>query len=199
MLSPRDVSAVLVTKGDIDLTPVLDSLVFGDVVVWDNSVERNEMTYGRVLAAHRARNSVVYSQDDDIVHSPENQMRILAAYEPGILTGCMWPEWSAGAREQGIENGYDDLVFPGSGSISDWSQWDFAVERYLERYPMDDFFRLWSDTIIGVICPTQQIDVRFDVLPYAEDDDRMANLPNAVEMKTEAITRARLVREGVPA
>jgi hypothetical protein len=30
---------VIVTKGDVDLAPVLDSLIFDDVHVWDNSVE----------------------------------------------------------------------------------------------------------------------------------------------------------------
>ena len=37
MLSPDQVTAVIVTRGDVDLAPVLDSLIFDDVVVWDNS------------------------------------------------------------------------------------------------------------------------------------------------------------------
>jgi hypothetical protein len=199
LLSPSEVSAVIVTKGDVDLTPVLDSLIFDDVVVWDNSVEENLMTFGRVVGAERAKNSIVYSQDDDIIHTPEAQRDIVAAYEPGVLTGCMWPEWSAGAKEQGIENGYDDLVFPGSGSISDFWLWKSALSQYLEEWPLDDFFHLWSDTIIGVIAPTKQLDIRFQVLPCAEDESRMCNLPDAVELKTEAIMRARAVRDMVHA
>ena len=38
MLSPRDVTAVIVTRGDVDLQPVLDSLIFDKVVIWNNSI-----------------------------------------------------------------------------------------------------------------------------------------------------------------
>lgn len=196
----NDISAVIVTRGNVDLTPVLDSLIFENVCVWDNSkADQDQMTYGRVLAAQQALNPIVYSQDDDIVHSPEQQEQIVAAYSPGVLTGCMWPEWSDGARRQGIENGYDDLVFPGSGSVSDRDLWADCLDEYLTEYPQDDFFRLWSDTIIGIIAPTRQLDIRFDVLPCSEEGGRMADLVDGVAQKTEAIRRARLIRDGVAA
>jgi hypothetical protein len=194
-----NVSAVIVTKGNVDLTPILDSLIFDDVVIYDNSKRLDCMTYGRVVGAREAKNAVIYSQDDDIIHSPENQIAIMDAYEEGVLTGCMWPDWSAGAKLQGIENGYDDLVFPGSGSISDLWLWEQAIDDYLTEWPDDDFFRLWCDTIIGVISPIKQLDLRFEALPCAEDDDRMANMDNAVALKTQAIMRARAVRDGVVA
>jgi hypothetical protein len=199
VLSPSDISAVIVTKGDVDLTPVLDSLIFDDVRIWDNSVQHDLMTHGRVVAAMLARHPIVYSQDDDIIHTAEAQERIVDSYDEGILTGCMWPEWSVGAKEQGIPYGYDDLVFPGSGSISDVWLWEQCVDEYLAHWPEDDFFLLWSDTIIGIIAPTKQLDIRFEILPCAEDETRMANLPDAVALKTEAIRRAREVRDMVRA
>lgn len=196
MLSPEQVTAVIVTRGDVDLVPVLESLIFDDVVVWDNSVEqRDEMTFGRVCALARVKHEVIYSQDDDIVHTAENQRRILAAYEPGVLAGCMWPEWSDGARAQGIEGGYDDLVFAGSGSVYDAWVPSRAARRYVCTHPLDDFFRLWCDTIVGIIAPTKQLDIRFEALPCAENENRMCNLEGAVELKAEAIRRAREVRD----
>jgi hypothetical protein len=198
MIDPSQVSAVIVTRGNVDLTPVLDSLIFDECIVWDNSAERfDAKTYGRVLALARAKHPVIWSQDDDIVHSAENQRRILAEYRPGVLTGCMWQEWSDGAKAQGIENGYDDLVFAGSGAVYDSRIPAAAAARYLEHYPLDDFFLLWADTIIGILAPNRQLDIRFDALPCAEDDYRMCNLPDAVEQKTEAIRRARGVRDRV--
>lgn len=186
---------MIVTRGDVDLTPVLESLIFETVVVWDNSRDGDLMTWGRAHGAARAAHRVIYSQDDDIVHTRENQLRILAAYEPDLLTGCMWGEWSDGARAQGIEGGYDDLVFAGSGSVYDWNlPWDTA-DLYLDHFPEDDFFRLWADTIVGVIAPSRQLDIHFDALPCAEAENRMCNLPDAVAQKTEAIRRARYVRD----
>jgi hypothetical protein len=196
LLSPDDVTAVIVTRGDVPLEPVLESLIFPNVVVWDNSAEdQDQMTYGRLLGALRANTEIIYSQDDDIVHSPENQASILAAYSKGHLVGCMWKDWSDGARRQGIENGYDDLVFPGSGSISHRVLWTDAHARYLQRYPHDDFFRMWSDTIIGVISPTVQLPLAFAELDWGNNDNRMAHMEDAVALKTEAIRRAREVRD----
>jgi hypothetical protein len=195
MLSPDDVTAVVVTRGDVDLSPVVNSLIFSKVFVWNNSIaDTDQMTYGRLLGALRAETEIIFSIDDDIVHSHENQLAILAAYSPMHLTGCMWYDWSEGARRQGIENGYDDLVFPGSGSISQRSLWEVAHARYLEHYPRDDFFRMWSDTIIGVISPTVQLDLRFDELDWGNNANRMAHMEDAVALKTEAIRRAREVR-----
>ncbi len=195
MLQPDQVTAVIVTRGDVDLTPVLESLIFDDVIVWDNSVEADLKTLGRYAAIAMGRNTVYYSQDDDIIHTPENQLRIISEYKPGVLTGCMWPEWSLGAYQQGIQNGYDDLVFAGSGSVWDGQTVRTALDSYLDHFPSDDFCNLWADTIVGVIAPTKQLDIRFDALPCAEDDNRMCNLPDAVAQKTEAITRARWVRD----
>lgn len=181
----------------MDLQPILDSLIFDDVVIWDNSQQQvDEMTFGRVLGLEWAKHDVVYSQDDDIVHPPENQLRILSEYEPGVLTGCMWREWSDGALRQGIPNGYDDLVFAGSGSVYDKDIPRIATAKYLEHFPFDDFFRLWADTIIGILAPNKQIDLKFLELPEADAEYRMAHLPDAATWKAEAIRRARLVRDG---
>ena len=197
MQSVDHVSAVIVTRGDVDLTPVLESLIFDDIVVWDNSVESSdEMTYGRILACVRAKHGVVYSQDDDIIHTAENQLAIVSRFKPGVLTGCMWADWSAGAAKQGIQGGYDDLVFCGSGSVYEPDTVWGAASQYIDMYGFDDFFRLWCDTIVGVIAPTQPLDIRFAELAHAEDDNRMCNLPDAVALKTEAIRRARHARDG---
>lgn len=199
MLTAEDVSAVLVTRGNTDLAPVLDSLIFDDVVIWNNALEPVDMkTYGRALAVCSARHAVIYSQDDDVIHTPENQAAIVAAYQPGVLTGCMWPEWSNGARAQGIEHGYDDLVFAGSGSVYDADLPNRAASRYLEHCPYDEFFLLWADTIIGVLTPNRQLDIRFDALPEAEADYRMCNQDGFTEQKTEAIRRAREIRDLKP-
>ncbi len=90
-------------------------------------------------------------------------------------------------------------MFAGSGSVYDENVPFAAASAYLDHYPRDNFFRLWADTIIGIIAESKQLDIRFDVLPCAEDETRMCNLPDAVALKTEAITRARAVRDMVAA
>lgn len=199
-MKPSEVSAVIVTRGNVPLDRIVDSLIFDEVIVFDNSQEpRDEMTYGRALAVARAKHRVIYSQDDDIVHTPEDQCRILDAYEPGVMTGCMWDDWSAGAKKQGIPGGYDDLAFAGSGSIYDREIPLVAAARYLEHHPLDDFFRLWADCVIGVLAPSKNLPIVFEELAVADDPYRMCKQPEAAQLKGAAIARARHIRSlGIP-
>jgi hypothetical protein len=193
------VSAVIVTRGDVPLDQILDTFQpvteIDEIIVYDNSKERDEKTWGRHVALARCRNRLIYSQDDDIVHEPDTIRRIIAAHHPGSISGCMWEEWSDGATVQGIEGGYSDLAFPGAGSIYDRETPLVAAARYLEHHPLDDFFRVWCDAIIGIIAPTVWLDDRFEVLPCADSPNRICNLPDAHIQKREAIHRARAVRD----
>ena len=88
MISPSEVSAVIVTRGDVDLGEILTSVVdagITSVMVWDNSrprtvFDRDRKVYGRYIGAQLLSNETVYVQDDDcLVPIAE----LLAEYEPG--------------------------------------------------------------------------------------------------------------------
>ena len=72
-----DVTAVLVTRGDVDLAPVLASLPPAwEVIVWDNSVREDLAVYGRYAALEEVATALVYCQDDDcIVSDPQALVR----------------------------------------------------------------------------------------------------------------------------
>ena len=82
------VTAVLVTRGNVDIWPVLDSLPDEwQVVIWDNGGRclrikdaNNDMlirgetitdvsVYGRYAAIEHASNDLIYVQDDDVIVS----------------------------------------------------------------------------------------------------------------------------------
>jgi hypothetical protein len=202
-MSTDKVSAVIVTRGDVPLDAILASLRqvprIDDVCIWDNSqTAYDAKTWGRHAALPAVHHGVIYSQDDDLVHEPEAIGRILDAYRPGVLTGCMWPEWSAAAERQGIAGGYSDLAFPGSGSVYDREVPLVAAGRYLARHPLDEFFLTWCDAVIGVLAPTVQLDERFRTLPAAHLPDRLARLDKGGAKKREAMERARFIRDGAP-
>lgn len=195
---PVVATAVIVTRGDVELEPILASLRavprIVDLVVWDNSRNLDLKVWGRHEALRGVDTRVVYSQDDDIVYTPEAIDRILDAYVPGLAVGCMYPEWSAQAERSGIPGGYADLVYPGSGAVYDRETPLVAAARYLEHHPEDEFFRLWCDAVIGVLAPTAAHGERFEILPAAYGADRLSRRPNAVKDKREAILRARRIR-----
>lgn len=84
---PVNVSAIIVTRGDVDLAPILDSLPADwERVVWDNgaghvtvdgaivvSLDRawpgDVGVYGRYAAIEAAEGELIYVQDDDVVVS----------------------------------------------------------------------------------------------------------------------------------
>ncbi len=73
MISESDIAAVLLTRGDVDMKPILDSLPYEEVVVWDNSKRPfDARVWGRYLAIAETTKPVIYFQDDDcIVHNHE--------------------------------------------------------------------------------------------------------------------------------
>jgi hypothetical protein len=61
------ISACLVTRGDVPMDTLLNSLPFDDVVLWDNSVREDLGCYGRFAAVEEAKEEWIYVQDDDLL------------------------------------------------------------------------------------------------------------------------------------
>jgi hypothetical protein len=55
-VKPKDVSAIIVTRGDVDLTPIINTLPYQDVIVYDNCKRHDFGIFGRYFAIREARN-----------------------------------------------------------------------------------------------------------------------------------------------
>jgi hypothetical protein len=162
MISPDQVSAVLVTRGDCDLTDIELSLVeagIRDVVIWDNSQRDDMGIYGRYRAIKQAKNTVVVTQDDDVLVTCWDE--ILAAYEPGVLT-VNYPEpW--------------DIPWVARGSIFDCELPAAAFDRYLDGFPFDQLFtHRICDAVFALLSDTKVIDHGSTDLPHGFDDGRVS-------------------------
>lgn len=193
MLSPYSVTACLVTRGDQPrmMERILDSLIFDNVIVWDNSKREDMKTAGRYFAAREARTPVVYFQDDDVLVPRETQWALVEAYEPETLVAA----YAHGEND----GGFGDLPLVGAGAIVDRDlPWQMA-DRYLEHWPLDDDFLHYCDFAIGVLYPRFcQLRVPFDiVLPVAQHPTRLCNQPWAKDMKLRVVQRSRAVRDGL--
>jgi tetratricopeptide (TPR) repeat protein len=183
-----DVSAVIVTRGDVDMSWTKD-LPYGEVIVYDNSKYNDCQVYGRYYGATElATRPVVYFQDDDVrFHEHE---ALLDRYEPGVLVSNMYDQWIA-------DCGYFDLALVGLGSIMDVGLWKDAFERYQTAYPHDDRFTLDCDFIFGTLARWKRIDFGHEILDIASDDTRLWKQPEQFEGKWRSIHRARSLREVV--
>jgi hypothetical protein len=188
-VTAKEVSAIIVTRGDVDLAPILATLPYGEVVIWDNSErERDAKTFGRFLAIAEAKNDVIYFQDDDVIFTEHEQL--LAAYEPGQLTANMPSPWYE-------ECSYDVFrcALVGAGSLVPRDlPWE-AFQRYLAEWPEDDLFLDYCDFVHGILTSSRRFDFGYTILPHASAPNRIYTQPGAYERKMSVIERAIEIRD----
>lgn len=156
------ISAVLVTRGDVDLSPVLDALPFEDIVIHDNSkMPTDSMVYGRYLAMQRAKYDIVYTIDDDAI---TNSIAVCSQYREGMITANV-PHDRRGFYSDGV-------TLLGWGSVFDRGL-TAVFEKYLERFPADDLFLRECDRIFTGLNQVHVVDVPIKHLPHAHGSDRM--------------------------
>lgn len=144
----RDIAAVLVTRGDVDLQPILDSLPYPEVVVWDNSTRPfDAKVFGRYLAILETSKPVIYIQDDDCVVHCHDELR--GYYEPGRIVANMVTEHRAG-----------EPPMLGWGALFDRDLPWGAFEKWLQAgYPMDRLFVGYPETIFTALVPCIRLNI----------------------------------------
>lgn len=172
-LDASQVSAVVVTRGDVDLSPILDSLIYDECIVWDNSTkDRNYSVYGRYLAMAECKHDVIFFSDDDVLFTAHDEL--LAAYEPNRITCNMPSPWYENMQ-------YDQLgmCLVGAGSLVPRDLPPRAFAAYLERWPMDDLFLDYCDFVSGMLSPGLRLDLGYEVLPHATAPGRINTTPGS--------------------
>lgn len=159
MITPDLVSACLVTRGDVDLQPIIDSLPFTDIVVWNNAERGQDLQcYGRYAAIAEAKHEIIYQQDDDLIvpaaallthyHPDDDRGTIVANVKPGEE----WPLTAAGC------------VFH-----RDLANFDAYTAAHGEDA---DFYRV-CDVVFAYLNPFRRVWVGYTDLPWAWDKHRM--------------------------
>jgi len=184
-LTPDRVSAIIVTRGNVSLDPILANLPYDDIIVWDNSRrDRDLKVYGRYEAVKEAKHDAIFWVDDDVIFTAHE--RLLAEYDPGKVVVNMDQGWIDGA-------GYGDwLAMMGAGSICDKTIVPGVFDRYFAAgYPLDDEFLLEADFVFGTLAPFRRIDVGYDVREFADAPDRLYMQPGQTQRKHAMIQRCR--------
>lgn len=180
---PR-VTAILITRGDTDLAPIIATLPYDELIVWDDTREDLKV-YGRYQAVLEATTPIVYFQDDDCMFRHHDDL--LAAYEPGLLVA----NWGHGDTPCG----YDDVALVHGGAIVDRDMPARAFARYLEHFPVDDDFLREADMIFGCLTAFKYVHLPYEILPLASQPTRMCNQEWQREKKMRVTNRARWIRD----
>jgi hypothetical protein len=194
MIEPAQVSAVLVTRGDVDMQPIIDSLPYGQVIVWDNSKRPVDYgVFGRYVAIHEATQPVIYFQDDDcIVHCHDE---LMAAYEPGVVVGNAFDDPHRLKR-------YEGTTLLGWGALFDWSLPFLAFAHYARYWPFDWEFMtsLGAEIVFPMVSKTKTITHGVEWLveedgPVLERENRMWKQPDFYEETEWWMVRARHLKK----
>jgi hypothetical protein len=185
MIGFQDVTACLVTRGDVDLDPILKTLPYEDVVIWDNSKRDDLKCFGRYAAMAEAENEVVYFQDDDVIFREHETL--LSLYEPGHLVA----NWGHGDTPCG----YDDLALVCAGALVDRELPFLAFRRYEEEFGFSEEERYEADFIAGLLTPHRHVYLSFEIRDVAYNGKRLADEPWQREAKLRVTNKARWIRD----
>jgi hypothetical protein len=193
MLTPDQVTACLVTRGDQPdmMAAIQESLIFDDVVIWNNAEREDKKAAGRYFATLEAKRKVVYYQDDDCLIPPATQQTLLHLYKQGVLV--------ANYGHGDTPDGYDDVALVHGGALVDRGlSWE-ALNRYLAVHPEDDEFLYEADFIAGLLTPHRHVHLPYHiVMEVAQHPSRMCNQPWQRDLKLKITERARAIRDCVP-
>lgn len=180
MLNPKNVSCVIVTRGNVDFAEIRKSLSFGEIIVWNNGAHAvtrcrglsstlfseiaDERVFGRYQAAKYATNDVIVTQDDDAII--EDWPAILAAYEPGVVMCNMGAAHAAYYKPM-------NLALVGFGAIFDKVLIAPTFDRYFERFPKDELFARECDRVFTGLNRLNVVSVPYRNLSHEQTTERM--------------------------
>ncbi len=188
-LRPDRVSAVIVTRGDVDLAPIIATLPYDELIVWDNSTkDEDARCFGRFLAINEATHDTIYFQDDDIIFTEHD--RLCAMHKPGQITTNMPSPWYE-------NNEYDTMrcALVGAGSLVPRDLPWASFGRYLAEHPKDDQFLTYCDFVHGILTPSHRWDMGYTILPHASAPGRIYTQEGAHERKMVIVDRALAIRD----
>lgn len=195
-MTALDVTACLVTRGDQPemMQRIRESLIFDNVIVWDNSVHADWKCAGRYMAAALSSTDLVYYQDDDVIvpRDTQHELRVRAEH---IGRECDIVATYAHGENP---DGYDDLPLVGGGAIgSARAAWQ-AIRRYSEHWPLDHEFMYEADFAVGILYRYKwQVHLPFEIeMSVAQHESRLCNQPWQRDLKLKITERARAIRDG---
>lgn len=154
------VSAIIVTRGDVDLGPCLKPIL--EAGINDISIRRDRAgVLERYAQAFRSENSVFYVQDDDCVVDVK---AVLAEYDSHFVV-CNMPQDRRAEYRDGI-------ALVGWGCV--FEKWN--LRRAFDQVPgnaRDPLFCREADRWFTALNPVKLIDVPFRHLSWAFGEDRM--------------------------
>lgn len=171
------VTAVIPTRGDVDVSAIASGLPVSEVIVQASLGG----LWGRYIGAWKASHEIVYTQDDDC---EVDAQEVIDAYEPGVVV-CNMPVAKRAEYPDGI-------ALVGWGAVFDRSLVLRAFSRY--RLDIDSLFMRECDRVFTGLSALKLVDVPVRHLPHAHGPGRMGREGRHLADLAEIRERIRLCR-----
>lgn len=153
IIKMKKVTACLISwKRPQNIHKIIDSLMqwsfINEIIVRDNSKSKNIINFGRYTSAKKAKNRIIFTQDDDCV--VENLDEV---YEKFISDPtCISHSGIQGYADVLKDNIYGDaqMAMAGWGSFFK-KEWIPVLDKYVERYGKDECFYRETDRIFSML------------------------------------------------
>lgn len=155
-MAKRLISAVIPTRGDVDLGPIIANLLKHEQIA-EIVIERGDTVHNRYEGVRKARYPVVFTQDDDVI---PDVGPILASYRPGIVVNAMTAK---GGRNY---SGAETLV--GYGAV-----FDKRLVEVLNGWERDELFLRECDRVFTSLNKHHTIYPGLSISPCARGPNRL--------------------------
>lgn len=192
----KKVSACLISwKRPDNLGKIITSLhqwdFIDEILICVNKPEVNEMNYGRYLMADKAKNNLIYTQDDDhIIHNVDDIYRSFLKNPKQISNG-------------GIEDylkvvpdniyGSSQMAMFGWGTIFNKDWYSERLQKYIDVWGKDYCFYRETDRIFSMLLNKHHVmvPINAEVLPGARGEEALSSQEEHIKYKQLAISRCR--------
>ena len=169
-----EISAVIPTRGDVDMTQILAKL--GDYPeVKEVLVMVGDTPFNRYLGARKAKYEVIYTQDDDCI---TDLRPLINNYRPGLIVNAMTPQHAKNYP------GRQTLI--GFGAI-----FDKGLVHVLDGWEQDDLFLREADRVFASLNEHFTVFPEIDILPCASAPNRLWCQPDHIAKRIAIEERIR--------
>lgn len=185
-----NVSAIIVTRGNVDLAPCWATMPDEwEKIVWDNSKATDLSVYGRYAAIELASHDLIYVQDDDVIVS--DPQAIVQAWRDSLTYDSEGPirrsdHLVANMPQEFRHDFYVEHCLVGFGACFHRKLPDEAFALMMGAEDIDprvftegweEMFNRCCDIVFTALTPKVLVDVPKQDREFASDPDRMWKQP----------------------
>lgn len=188
-----NVTACLITwKRQQNIPKIVESLLqwpfIDEIIIRDNSKARNVINYGRYLSAEKAKNKIIYIQDDDCLVKNLDEVYEAFLKDPTAICHSGTEDYQKVIPENIY--GKSQMAMAGWGSFFQ-KTWLPYLNRYTKVYGHDYCFYRETDRIFSLLMEKHHNFVLGDIvhLEGKDDENALCNQPDHLKYKQMAIER----------